>query len=88
MEGAARQRLVDELEVPAWEALVLVVGRVSCSRKEVNVGGHCPSGDGEVSINPAGNCNFWIALELSGGERGVSASWELIYHKLIGCTAA
>ncbi len=60
MDGAARQRLADELEVPEWEALVLVVGRVSCSRKEDDNGGLCPSGDGEVSIYPGGVCHTTI----------------------------
>jgi hypothetical protein len=55
-EGAARQRLAAELEVPAWEALVLVVGRVSCSRKNGEVGDRWPTGEGEVSINPGGDC--------------------------------
>ncbi len=46
-----RQRLADKLEVPAWESLVIVMGCVSCSLDEGDVGGLWPSGDGEVKMS-------------------------------------
>ncbi len=59
-EEAVRQRLAMELEVPAWEALKLVVGRVSCSLQEsvLDVAGRWPSGEGEVSMQLSNQGNY------------------------------
>ncbi len=59
-EEAVRQRLAMELEVPAWEALKLVVGRVSCSLQDSvsHVGGRWPSGEGEVNMQLWNSGNY------------------------------